>query len=100
MTTEEIVKKANSSPALKMQQKAQYPSRYKGKIPFKIKCLKTVVSDLWFLSEHSDLLCESKKEYHVWVNANGYTSAILPTGKLVQLKPDEFEVIEWHETKK
>jgi hypothetical protein len=98
MTTLSPEAKANTSPALTKRHK--YPVRYKGRVPLKIKCLKTVVSDLWFFSAHSDIKCDAKKEYYVWVNAYGAVSAILPSGKLLGLKPDEFEVTEWHETKK
>ena len=98
MTTDEIVLKANKSPALNIRHLAQYPARYNGRVPLKIKCIKTVITDAWFMGDDK-AVCEGQKEYHVWVNAYGYTSAILPSGKLIQLKPDEFEVIQWHETK-
>lgn len=91
MTTEEIVKKANSSPALKMQHKAQYPSRYKGKIPLRVKCVKTVVPDLmFFMRGQEDCICAGGNEYHVWVNSYGAVSVILGNGKQIGLKPDEF----------
>jgi hypothetical protein len=99
MKEDEIISKANKSPALNMQHSAQYPKRYNGRVPLKIKCLKTVLTDAWFMG-HDKVVCEGQKEYHVWVNAYGYTHAILPSGKLIQLKPDEYEVIEWHKTKK
>lgn len=95
MTSVDTIAKASKSPALKMQYKDQYPKRYKGRVPLKIRCLKTILTEAWFMGNEK-AICEGQKEYHVWVNANGYTSAILSTGKLIRLKVDEFEVIEWH----
>lgn len=67
MNTKEIIAKTLESPALKEQ------SKKKG------------------------LLCIQGNEYYVWVNSYGAVSAILPNGEQLGLKPDEFEVIEWHQ---
>jgi len=100
MTQDALIAKAKTSPALTKQHKTQYASKYKGRVPLKIKCLKTVVSDLWFLSDsNKNTICEAPKEYYVWVNSYGAISAILPNGKLLGLKQDEYEITEWHENK-
>jgi hypothetical protein len=95
MTTEQIIEKTKTSPAL--QKQAKYPVRWEGKVPLKIKCLKTVHPEPFFLSHKQDTICEAPKEYYVWVNSYGAVSAILKNGEQLGLKPDEFEVTEWHQ---
>jgi hypothetical protein len=94
MTNEQIIEKTKTSPALKNQ--AKYPVRWNGKVPLKIKCLKTVHPEPFFMHHKDGTLCESTKEYYVWVNSYGAVSAILKNGEQLGLKPDEFEVTEWH----
>ena len=77
-----------------------YPERYKGKIPLKVKMLDTVSSDLpVFLMQEDEQfpLAIKENEYYVSVNCHGAVTAIFDDGRVLGLKPDEFEVIEFHD---
>jgi len=87
---------AKKSPAL-TKQSEHYPERFKGKVPYKVRMLKTVTSDLPFIVKPI-LWAYEGETYDVWVNSHGAVSAFLPED-LLGLKPDEFEVIEWHTEK-
>lgn len=88
------------SPALKQQSK-HYPERYKGRVPKAVRMLETVTADaipgLGIPPECRDMIAVASAEYPVWVNMHGAVSVLLPNGKQLGLKPDEFEVTEWHE---
>jgi hypothetical protein len=100
MTTEEIIEMANASPALDLQSSRKgifaYPEHWEGKVPLKVKMLIRVHPDMPFLCK-SDTEALEGKEYYVWVNSYGAVSAILPNEERLGLKPDEFEIIEWHQ---
>jgi hypothetical protein len=101
MTTEEIIAKTKESPALKWQSDKEapftYPAHWNGKVPLKVKLKMTVMPDipLIFVPD-GGTLCIEGNEYYVWVNKHGAVSAILPNGEQLGLKPNEFEVSEWH----
>lgn len=97
MTKEEILEITKRSPALKKQ--VNPPVKWQGKIPLRIRCLKTVHPEPFFLAAKANTICEAPKQYYVWVNSYGAVAAILPNGEQLGLKPDEYEVTEWHETK-
>jgi hypothetical protein len=102
MQIEEIIKITMGSPALEMISnktgKFAYPERWQRKVPLKVKMNYTVVPDLPFLMPTADgTICIGGNEYYVWVNSYGAVSAILPNGERLGLKPDEFEVIEFHQ---
>jgi hypothetical protein len=104
MTTEQIIEKTLESPALKYQCDEigtfAYPARWKGKVPLKVRMLKTVTSDIpMIFPDSADMITIAKNEYYVNVNSYGAVSAILPNGKQLGLKPDEFEVVEFHPEK-
>lgn len=86
------MEKYMESPALK-QRLNGYPKKWNDKVPLKVKLTKHVVSDLPF----SKLAAYSGQTYNVWVNSHGAVSAIMAGDELLGLKPDEFEVTEWHE---
>lgn len=88
-------KKVFASPALKTRS-SEYPTRYNGKIPLTVKMLKTVNSELPIVVEPKPIKVEEGQEYPVWVNSHGAVAAVLPSGETLGIKPDEFEVIEWH----
>lgn len=101
MTNNQIMKKALESPSLikKSTEKGKlaWPARFGDKVPLKVLMKETVTSDIpMVLPSVPGLLCIQGNEYHVWVNSYGAVSAILPNGKLLGLKPREFEVTEWH----
>jgi len=84
---------ANKSPALTDKSK-HYPERYEGKVPYKVRMTKTVTSDLPFIVKPV-LWAYEGEVYDVWVNRNGAVSALL-NEDMLGLKPNEFEVLEWH----
>jgi len=105
MTTEEILEKTRTSAALQWQSDREgdflYPKQWEGKVPLKVRMLKTVTSDLpMIFPDSADMITVAKNEYYVYVNSYGAISAFLPNGKQLGLKPDEFEVIEFHKTDK
>jgi len=81
------------SPALTDQSK-YYPERFKGRVPYKVRMLQTVTSDLPGLVKPI-LRAYENEIYEVWVNRNGAVSALLPDDML-GLKPNKFEIVEWH----
>lgn len=99
-----IPAKAFESPALKYRAKDSrnptfdYPSYFNDKVPLKVRMKITVKPDYPFaLCKPEGTICEHGKEYYVWVNSYGEVTAILSNGELFGLRPNEFEVIEWHE---
>jgi len=96
MTQEQIINKSQSSPALTKQVKSQYPAKFKGRIPLRIMITKTIIPENAHLTDDHVGILAGGEEYYVWVNNYGYVYAIMPNGKQVRLKPDEYDVIEWH----
>lgn len=101
MTKKELIKKALESPALTRKSTRKgifaYPSHWNHKVPLKVRMTQTVTSDMPMLLGPKDcLICVQGNEYYAWVNSYGGLSAILPNGEQLGLKPDEFEITEWH----
>ena len=98
-TTEKTLEAAMTSPALTHQTKAndrsEYPAKYRGRVPLKVRVAKTVPPDMPWLAK-ANMICKKDEEYHVWVNSQGAVSAILPNGEKLGLLPSEFDVTEWH----
>src|SRR6185503_1489139 len=99
MTTQEILAKTLTSPALEWQSDKEgsfaYPKHFDGKVPLKIKMNMTLYPDMPFLAK-PDTKCLKDEEYYVWVNSYGAVSAILENGEQLGLKPGEFTVTEYH----
>lgn len=93
METSEKIKIASECPAMKMLY-AQYPERYNKRVPLKVRMLQSVTSDIPLSCTIQG--CIDGMEYYVFVNSYGAISAILDNGKQLGLKPNEFEVTEWH----
>lgn len=81
--------------ALKDQHKL-YPAKYNGKVPLKVKMNFDVKSDLPGLMGRAVITAYGGQEYFVWVNQLGAVSALLPGLEQLGLKPNEFEVVEYH----
>ncbi len=95
MTKEELIKKAQESPALTIKSKLAYP--FGDKVPLMVKVKVSVVSDLpTALASKVSPVCLAGMRYYVWVNSYGAVSAILENGEMLGLKLGEFEIIEWH----
>lgn len=104
MTQDQLKELALQSPALvnrsTEERKFAYPERWQGKVPLKVRTTRTITSDLpMFFPESADLIAVANNEYFVNVNIYGFVSAILPDGRHLGLKPNEFEVIEFHPEK-
>lgn len=93
------VKTPADSPALTRQSEL-YPSRYEGRVPSRVRLTKTVTADvmpypLCLTQEH--LAFVVGQEVPVWVNSHGAVAGIDSHGRCLGLKPDEFEVVTYHE---
>jgi hypothetical protein len=87
-------KKHLESPALTGIFSRTYPAHFNRLVPRKIRMLKHVTSDLpAFLPRVG--LAKAGEVYYASTSRNGAVCAILPGGKMIGVKPDEFEVVEW-----
>ncbi len=99
MTKEELIKIAQDSPALtiKSTRKGSFAYPFGNKVPLRVKTTQPVRSDIpTTVGSPNDLSCDAGGEYYVWVNSYGAVSAILENGEQLGLKPEEFDIIEWH----
>lgn len=82
------------SPALNFKSE-HYPERYNGRVPKKVKMLKTVTPDFPFFCDKDSFLTGIKEQvFECWVNSHGAV-AIVQNGKKLGVRPSEFEVVEW-----
>ena len=91
---------SESSPALTHQSKL-YPANYRGRVPRKIKMAKTLYPDEIegiSLGKPGTML-ELNMVYECWVNSHGAVAGYCDNGEKLGVKPGEFDVVEWHETK-
>lgn len=101
MTKKTMMEQALESPALKerstMKGELAYPASWGDKVPLRVRMKETVTPDLVTLVEPAEgTVCVQGNEYYVWVNSYGAVCAILENGEHLGIKPDEFEVTEWH----
>jgi hypothetical protein len=80
-------------PALQRQSE-HYPARFRGRVPKRIKMAKTVRPDCPGCKPGTVALIDS--EYDAWTNSHGAVCAVCENGEYLGVKPDEFDVIEWH----
>jgi hypothetical protein len=85
----------DDSPALK-HQSPHYPKRWGGKVPRRVLMTKTARSDIPL---PRPLVATAGKEYDCWVNSHGAVAVIVGPYDSLGVKPDEFEVVAWHEPK-
>lgn len=90
----------SDSPALRTQSEL-YPKRYAGRVPLRVRLTKTVTADvmpypLCLSQDHLALVIG--QEVPVWVNSHGAVTGIDSVGRGLGLKPDEFEVVKFHDT--
>lgn len=71
-----------------------WPERFGTRVPRRIRMLKTARADIPF-----DPCPPAMKgvEYDCWVNSHGAVAACVSTAHRLGVKPDEFEVVEWHD---
>ena len=67
-----------------------------GKIPKRVRIIKSVFSDFPFCFR-VPLTAWAGEEYAVRSNQNGAIFAVFKSGETLGLKPNEVEVIEWEE---
>lgn len=75
--------------ALEHQSK-HYPREWGGRVPKRVRLLRTVYSDVRFraaIRNHA---------HDVVVNPHGAVSVLFEDGVTLGLKPDEFVILEWH----
>lgn len=91
---------SESSPALTHQSKL-YPANYRGRVPRKIKMAKTLYPDeiAGFKLGKPGTMLELNMVYDCWVNSHGAVAGYCDNGEKLGVKPGEFDVVEWHETK-
>lgn len=91
---------SDASPALTHQSKG-YPANYRGRVPRKIKMAKTLYPDevCGISLGKPGTMLELDQVYDCWVNSHGAVSGYCDNGEKLGVKPGEFDVVEWHETK-
>ena len=98
MTEQKLREIAETSPALKQQSTKSgqfaYPPNFRGRVPLKVVLATEVHSDFSLFAP--DKIAFKDQEYFVWVNSYGAVSAILSNGEKLGLRPQEFDVTEWH----
>lgn len=91
--------KPEDSPALKHRSK-HYPAHFAERVPRLVRMLCNVRSDLPAIAFINDdrgfPFAAAGRIYPCTVNSHGAVAAILPNGQELGVKPDEFEVMEWH----
>ena len=70
------------------------------KVPKTVRLKQMVTTDIipgtaMFISP-KPLVAHDGRTYPAWTNSYGAVCAVFPDGDKLGLKPDEFEVIEWH----
>lgn len=85
-------------PAMRLQSK-DYPARFMGRVPKTIRMRRTVQADwpLRALPEYQSLIAEHGMSYPAYTNSHGAVCAVLDDGRKLGVKPDEFEITEWHD---
>ncbi len=114
MIPELVLVKINKGCALKFRDAEYYPKRYDDKVPLRIRMLETVCSDLPHfmlmmgvhaatleIEDNDSPILDSPilvvgNEYYCSVNSYGAVTAITDDGRMLGVKPNEFEVIEFH----
>jgi hypothetical protein len=91
---------SDASPAL-TRQSDSYPANYRGRVPKKIKMAKTLYPDeiAGFKLGKPGTMLELNMVYDCWVNSHGAVAGYCDNGEKLGVKPGEFDVVEWHETK-
>lgn len=67
------------------------------RVPAKVRPTRNVYSDFAWLRSEAAPVAYHGRDYEAWTNSYGAVSAVVEDGQKLGLRPDEFEVIEWHE---
>lgn len=78
-----------------------YPIRFAKRVPKTIVMRQTVVPDLGWLLKGDDRRIVAIQDciYKAWTNSHGAVAAVMNNGKMLGVKPDEFQVDSWHRPK-
>lgn len=70
------------------------------RVPKTIQLLRDVSTDVipggGYITDRP-LFADGGKTYPAWTNKYGAVAAVFPDGRNLGVKPDEFEVVEWHD---
>lgn len=72
------------------------------RVPKTVRLTQTVTTDpipetaIFVSHPHPPMIAINSTTYPAWTNSYGAACAVFPDGKRLGLKPDEFEVVEWH----
>ncbi len=89
------------SPALRFRS-GHYPDRFNGRVPSAVRTLRRVGPEGMICMTMSRrkvlaLNIPAGEVVPVWVNSHGAVAAILPGVGELGLRPDEFDVVDWHD---
>ncbi len=76
------------------EQSEHYPARFKGRVPQRIFMLRTIYPEC--PGAKPGTVARRDGEYDAWTNKHGAVCAVCDNGEHLGVKPDEFDVIEWH----
>jgi hypothetical protein len=83
------------SPAL-THRSYRYPARFEDRVPMFVKPRFNVRPDFpGIIGAPADSMARKDQSYPAWTNSLGAVAAVLESGWLLGLKPDEFEVTGW-----
>lgn len=85
----------NQSPAIGYRSR-MYPVRFNGRVPRSVKTLRAIRSP-YIPGDSSPTIVPKGVVCDCWVNSNGDVFALLKTAREIELHPDDFEVITYHE---
>ena len=68
------------------------------RVPKTIRMTRPAATDFPFLLKQDPVLVATTgQRFPAWTNSYGAVAAVFPDGKKLGVKPDEFEVVEWHD---
>lgn len=85
------------SPALTLRSR-HYPEHFNDRVPLTIRMRVNVRPDAWCsaISGKPGTILRCGEVYPAWTNSHGAVCGICANGERLGVKPDEFEVEEWH----
>lgn len=94
----DVMEELIDCPALHSQS-SDYPARFMERVPKTIQMRRSVQADEPMRSldpEWRDVIAEHGMLYPAYTNSHGAVSAIMDNGQKLGVKPDEFEITQWH----
>ncbi len=85
----------NQSPAIGYRSRI-YPVRFNGRVPRSVKVVRAIRSP-YIPGDSSPTIVPKGVICDCWVNSKGDVIALLKTAREIDLHPDDFEVITYHE---